>query len=248
MEFLWYRGRNLINKKLRFSLIIPAKNETETIIKVLNRICSAITFNFECFIVVDTVKDSTINATRKFMQKNSNFRILINNNELGPAGAIKTGISAANSNIIVVTMADGSDDLNQIIELVSLVERGVVVACASRYMSGGRAVGAPRFKGLLSKICGLSLYHLRNVGTHDSTNSFKAYSKEFIQQVGIQSRNGFEIGLELVSKARVKRLPVAEIPTIWIERQAGVSNFKLFKWLPEYLKWYFYAFKIGGKK
>jgi glycosyltransferase involved in cell wall biosynthesis len=237
----------LINHKLRCSLVIPAKNEAENIIKVLSRISSAISFNFECFVVVDTNKDSTINATQKFMQKNSNFKILINDNEPGPAGAIKTGISATNSNVIVITMADGSDDLNQITELISLVERGVVVACASRYMSGGQSVGAPRFKGLLSKICGLSLYHLRNVGTHDSTNSFKAYSKEFIMQVGIQSRHGFEIGLELVSKARVRKLPVAEIPTIWIERQSGDSNFKLFKWLPKYLKWYLYAFKIGGK-
>jgi dolichol-phosphate mannosyltransferase len=37
-------------------------------------------------------------------------------------------------------------------------------------------------------------------------------------------------------------LPVAELPTIWLERTIGQSNFKLRKWIPHYLKWYFYCF------
>jgi len=228
------------------TIIIPAKNESDSIVRVLENISSTISFKFECLIVVDSSEDKTIKATKHFMEEHHNFKIIQNNFGHGPAMAIKTGIFASQAKIIVVTMADGSDDQNQITDLVSLVERGVVIACASRYMSGGQSVGAPRIKGLLSKICGISLYYLRNVGTHDSTNSFKAYNKEFIQEVGIQSRHGFELGLELVAKARIKKLPVAEIPTIWIERQIGVSNFKLFKWLPKYIKWYLFAFKIGG--
>jgi dolichol-phosphate mannosyltransferase len=80
------------------------------------------------------------------------------------------------------------------------------------------------------------------VGTRDATNSFKAYSTDFVRQVGIDSRAGFEIGLELTAKARRLGLPVAEIPTIWLERQAGVSNFKLAAWIPKYLRWYRLAF------
>ena len=38
------------------------------------------------------------------------------------------------------------------------------------------------------------------------------------------------------------RLPVAEIPTIWLDRQAGVSNFRVAKWIPGYLRWYRFAF------
>ena len=38
------------------------------------------------------------------------------------------------------------------------------------------------------------------------------------------------------------RKPVAEIPTIWLDRQAGMSNFKLLPWIPSYLRWYRFAF------
>ena len=124
-------------------------------------------------------------------------------------------------------MADGSDDPQQIDQLVRLVERGVVVAAASRYSRGGQQVGGPFLKGSLSRLAGLSLALFARVGTRDATNSFKAYDMDFVRTVGIDSDAGFEIGIELVAKARRARLPVAELPTIWLERDQGMSNFKL---------------------
>jgi hypothetical protein len=143
---------------------------------------------------------------------------------------------------LVVTMADGCDDPRQIDELVLLVERGVVIAAASRYMAGGQQVGAPRFKSFLSRTAGQSLHALANAGTRDATNSFKAYDAAFVRSVGIDSRNGFEIGIELTAKARRLRLPVAEIPTIWLDRTAGTTNFRVAAWIPKYLWWYRFAF------
>jgi hypothetical protein len=139
-------------------------------------------------------------------------------------------------------MADGCDDVRQIDELVRLVERGVAVAAASRYMPGGQQVGGPLVKGTLSRLAGRSLRTFAHVGTRDATNSFKAYSTEFVKEVGIDSRDGFEIGIELTAKAKRLRKPVAEIPTIWLDRQAGVSNFKIAKWVPSYVRWYRFAF------
>ena len=97
-------------------------------------------------------------------------------------------------------------------------------------------------------LAGRSLYLLAHVGTHDATNSFKAYSTDFVREVGIDSRDGFEIGLELTAKARRLRRPVAEVPTIWLDRQAGMSNFKLAQWIPSYLRWYRYAFGPALRK
>jgi hypothetical protein len=139
-------------------------------------------------------------------------------------------------------MADGSDDPRLIDDLTRLVERGVVVAAASRYMPGGQQVGAPFVKRTMSRVAGRSLYILARVGTRDATNSFKAYSADFVREVGIDSRHGFEIGIELTVKARRLRRPVAEIPTIWLERDSGLSRFRVGEWVPHYLRWYFLAF------
>jgi dolichol-phosphate mannosyltransferase len=116
------------------------------------------------------------------------------------------------------------------------------VAAASRYTAGGQQVGGPYLKGLMSRTAGRSLHLFARIGTRDATNSFKAYSTDFIRQVGIDSRDGFEIGIELTAKAKRMRLPVAELPTIWLDRQAGVSNFRVAQWIPKYLRWYRFAF------
>jgi dolichol-phosphate mannosyltransferase len=50
------------------------------------------------------------------------------------------------------------------------------------------------------------------------------------------------VGIELVAKARRLRRPVAELPTIWLDRTFGESHFKIMKWLPAYLRWYRFAF------
>jgi hypothetical protein len=94
----------------------------------------------------------------------------------------------------------------------------------------------------MSETAGRSLNLFARVGTRDVTNAFKAYDAAFAREVGIDSRNGFEIGIELVSKARRARRPVAEVPTIWLDREAGSSNFKIRAWLPKYLYWYRFAF------
>jgi hypothetical protein len=98
---------------------------------------------------------------------------------------------------------------------------------------------------MLSRGAGRSLRLFARLGTRDATNSFKAYSTRFVREVGIDSRDGFEIGIELTAKAKRLRLPVAEIPTIWLDRPTGVSNFKVVEWIPKYLRWYRFAF--GGQ-
>jgi hypothetical protein len=135
-------------------------------------------------------------------------------------------------------MADGSDDPYQIDQLVRLVERGVAVAAASRYMRGGQQVGGPWLKGTLSSLAGRSLYLFARVGTHDATNSFKAYSRDFLRQARVESDAGFTMGIEMVAKAKSLGLPVAEVPTIWLERVDGTSHFHVSAWITRYLRWY----------
>ncbi len=226
----------------RVSIVIPAYNEGTAVVPVLDRLFEAVTLPCEVLVVVDFPTDPTVDAVEKYRADEPRLRWVLNTYGRGPANAIRFGIDAAASPVAVVTMSDGSDDPQQIDELTRLVERGVVVASASRYMPGGQQVGGPLLKSAMSRTAGRSLYHLARVGTRDATNSFKAYSTAFVHEVGISSRAGFEIGIELTAKARRQRRPVAEIPTIWLDRSFGVSNFKLRKWLPEYLRWYWYAF------
>lgn len=226
----------------RVSVVVTAYNEGESIITCLDRILESVTLPCEILVVYDSPDDPTAPWVEKYREIDDRVKPALNTYGKGPARAIRYGFDHASADVVVVTMADGSDDPAQIDDLTRLVERGVTIASASRYMRGGQQIGGPFLKSSLSRLAGQSLQLLTRVGTRDATNSFKAYSRPFVAAVGIESDAGFEVGLELVAKARRRRLPVAEIPTIWLERSMGQSHFKLLKWIPHYLRWYFYAF------
>jgi glycosyltransferase involved in cell wall biosynthesis len=230
--------------KPRVSVVVTARDEGEHILTALERITEAVSLPCEVLVVCDSPEDTTVPWVDKFSRQDPRARLVLNPYGRGPARAIRAGFAAAVADVVVVTMADGCDDPQQIDQLTRLVERGVVVAAASRYSRGGQQVGGPLVKGLMSRLAGASLHVLGRVGTWDPTNSFKAYDRHFVQEVGIHSDKGFEVGLELVAKARRLRRPVAEIPTIWLDRTFGESHFKIAKWLPAYLRWYRFAF--GG--
>jgi dolichol-phosphate mannosyltransferase len=226
----------------RVSIVIPVYNEGDAIDACLARIFENVAWGCEVVVVYDDPSDTTVPYLDKWTNRDPRVVPTLNGYGPGPARAIRYGIDQARSPIAVVTMADGSDDVAQVDDLCRLVDRGVVVAAASRYTSGGQQIGGPALKSLLSRVAGLSLHWFARVGTRDATNSFKAYSTEFVRDVGIESDTGFEIGIELVAKARRLRKPVAEVPTIWLERAHGASNFKVVRWIPRYLRWYRFAF------
>jgi dolichol-phosphate mannosyltransferase len=236
------RGVDNDPNALRLSVVIPAYNEGEHIVPVLERLFEAVLLPCEVLVVVDDEADTTRPVVQRLAEREPRLHCLINTYGKGPANAIRYGIDHATTPVAVVTMADGCDDVRQIDDLVRLVERGVAVAAASRYMAGGQQVGGPLLKGMMSAGAGRSLRLLARVGTRDATNSFKAYSTAFVRAVGIDSRDGFEIGIELTAKAKRLRLPIAEIPTIWLDRHEGLSNFRVAAWMPKYLRWYRFAF------
>lgn len=234
--------------KPRVSIVVPVFNEGPSITSFLDRLFDAVAMPCEVLVVYDMPEDRTVPWLQAYAEREPRLRPTHNTYGRGAAAALRYGIDHAQGPVVVVTMADGSDDPHQIDQLTWLVERGVVVAAGSRYMRGGQQVGGPWLKGVLSRLAGLSLHLLGRVGTHDATNSFKAYSRDFVRRVGVESDVGFTLGIELVAKAKEHGLPVAEIPTIWLDRAEGTSNFRIAAWLGRYLRWYLRALRPTGRR
>ena len=220
------------------SVVVPVYNEAENILPLLEQLQASIQDPHEVVIVYDFDGDTTLPPARRFAESYESLRLV--KNEIGPGvlNALRTGLSEAGGDAVIVTMADLSDDVTQIPLMADLIRQGHGVVAASRYMRGGAQIGGPRVKGVLSRIAGLSLNLLTGIGTHDATNNFKAYSAELLKDVEIESGSGFELGLELTVKAYLSGLPITQIPTTWRDRTAGESRFRVIKWMPGYLRWY----------
>jgi len=223
-------------------IIIPVYNEGLNIGDTINSIENKVRTPHRIYIVYDFDEDNTLPAIRPFIDDGLDIT-LIKNPVRGVISAIKTGLKEAEENYLLVTMADMSDDYTTVDKMHELMQLGYDVVCGSRYMSGGKQIGGPLLKKTLSRLAGISLKYLAGLPTHDATNSFKLYRKTMLDTMKIESIGGFEIGIEIVTKAHFAGYRVTEIPTVWTDRTLGKSRFKMYAWIPKYLKWYFYALR-----
>ncbi len=238
------------HQPLLLSLIVPVYNEAENILNVFKEVRDRISTEHELLVVYDTDEDTTVPVVQGVLDEYPGVRLVKNKYGRGALQAIQTGFEESIGSAKCVTMADLSDDLSQVDEMARLInENGYHLIAGSRYMKGGGQEGGPPFKGFLSRMAGLTLHWFAGLPLHDATNNFRVYSAELIDDIKFESDGGFELALEITVKAYAKGYRMTELPTVWKDRTAGESNFKLWKWMPKYLRWYFYAlWHRGGKR
>jgi glycosyltransferase involved in cell wall biosynthesis len=225
------------------SVVMPVFKEGESVEPVLRAMTSAITVPHEILVVYDFDEDPTVPVIERLAGELPAVSGLRNDLGRGVLNAMKAGMAEARGPYILISMADGSDEPHVVDPMVALAVDGADVVSASRYMRGGHQIGGPPLKRLMSRTAGLTLHWFAGVPTHDPTNNFKLYSRRFLDTVTIESTAVFELALELTVKATIAHRRVAEVPTTWRDRTSGESNFKLRKWLPHYLHWYWTAFR-----
>lgn len=231
-------------KKAQISIILPVYHEEKNILQVLQIIKKTVKTPHEIIIVYDSKTDPTYALLAKNL-KDYPVRLLQNatGEKKGVLQAIKTGFFHAKADVIVVVMADCSDDVSQIDAMYQKMQTGYDIVCASRYMKNGKKIGGEILKSLLSRLGSLSLFYLFHIPTHDATNAFKMYRKSIFNKIKIESKEGFAYSLEIIIKAHKMGYKITEIPTTWKDREKGTSHFKLFRWLPSYLKIYTMIFE-----
>ncbi|MCV7092367.1 glycosyltransferase [Mycobacterium interjectum] len=222
------------------SVVIPVYNEGENIQVCVRRLAEALaTIPHELLVVYDFDEDSTLPALAAMADRPTTVRLVRNSLGKGVANALIAGFAAARGDVVVTSMADLSDPPSVIPLMAAKIrDEGADIVSGSRYMPGGSQTGGPRLKTLMSRTAGLSLHYMGGVPTHDATTNFRAYSRRFLEDVAVESVRGFEVGLELTTKAHLLGYRVDEVPSSWTDRTAGTSKFDLVGWLPAYLHWY----------
>jgi len=231
----------MVKDTLPLSVVIPVYNEGEYIRSTIDSLKKNISFKNEIIVIYDQDQDTTVPVLEEICLHDASVKMLKNDVEPGPSGAIRTGISYSSGNNILVTMADMSDDHTQINEMLNIMNLGSSIVIPSRYCKGGKQLLNKKSKGYMPRVAGRLLKFLSGLPTLDPTNSYKLYSRELISSVNLTSKVSFSVTLELVAKAHCLGLEIKEIPTTWKDRTQGKSNFSFIKSMIYYLPWFFLA-------
>ena len=223
------------------SVVVPVYQEAENIVPFLRDLEAQVREPHETLLVYDFPEDNTLPAVRALQPPVPAVRLVHNTLGKGVLNALRAGFRASRGDVIVVMMADRSDEPKDVAAMARLVRGGADVVAGSRYVRGGRQEGGPLVKRTLSRLAGISLHYLAGLPIRDATNNFRAYSRRVVEEVPIEGQASFALALELTLKAHWQGWRLAEVPTTWRDRTAGQSRFRLWAWLPHYLRWYLRA-------
>ena len=233
-----------MKEKNELDIVIPVFNENETIVKTIENISSSVKYNYRILVCYDYEEDPTLKIIQENFPKNPKI-IFVKNFSKGFNNALVSGFKNSTAEAALVFMADDHSNHNMINLCFGKFKEGYHVVCPSRFIKGGKMIGNPLLKGLLTRMASFFLFNFTTFPIKDSTNSFRLFSKELIDKVIIESSKGFTLSLELTAKAHRLGYKITEIPTTWIERDKGKSRFKLFSFVLPYTKWLFYIIKTS---
>ena len=222
-------------------IIIPVYNEAENILPILESLETYVKTPFRIFICYDHDDDNTLPVIRN--NNKYSFQILeVKNRGKGPHGAVVTGFERSDAPAAIMFPADDTFNAPIIDHMYAKFKAGNAIVAASRFVEGGCMRGCSWFKALLVRTASFTLYHIAKVPIRDSTNGFKLFSRKVLDNIFIESTEGFTYSLELVVKCHRLRWKIDEVPAQWYARTKGKSRFRVFKWLLPYIRWYVFAF------
>jgi dolichol-phosphate mannosyltransferase len=215
---------------MKLSIIIPAHNEIGSIRGTVSGMVETLEregVDFELLVVDDASGDGTAEAIEDLASQNPRIRCMRSHYQRGFGFAVRAGLEHFEGDAVAIVMADGSDDPEDVVRYYRLLEDGYDCAFGSRFIHGGLIDGYPRFKLILNRVVNWGIRILFRHGYDDTTNAFKAYRREVVENIQPLLSNHFNLTVEMPLKAVVRGYSYGIIPVGWTNRGAGSSKLSL---------------------
>jgi dolichol-phosphate mannosyltransferase len=220
-----------------FSIVMPAYNEEDVIEQTLVELTTHLDqsgFRYEIIVVNDGSSDQTETILNKLEQDRPVIRHINNTGKHGYGYAIRKGLEVYQGDAVVIVTSDGSDSPKDIVSYFSKIQEGFDCAFGSRFIAGAQVTGYPKFKLLINRIVNKLLSWILDGDYSDFTNGFKCYRRHVIDTMQPMVAGQFNITIELSVSAVLGKWRYAVVGTDWVQRDAGVSSFGIYKQLKPY--------------
>jgi glycosyltransferase involved in cell wall biosynthesis len=213
----------------KLSIIVPVHNEAENIRKNILRLERYLNENCPFHEIVLS-EDGSTDRTAEILRKLAGGRIILlhDDRRLGKGAAISKAIGASSGDYIFIMDADLPVGLDCIQKMTRLLPDYDIVL-GSRLIRGSETIRSGQ-REFLSKGYNLLARLLFRTGVKDHQCGVKAIKRSALKKiVPIISARGFFWDTEMIVRARMNGLRIAEFPIRWEERSEGESKVLLYK-------------------
>jgi len=232
-------------KRLKLSVVIPAHNEEDSIAETVSELARALAeegVDYELVVVDDGSGDRTAAVVAELAAKDERVRCVPSPYRNGYGFAVRAGLAQYAGDAVAIVMADGSDSPEDLISYYRLLEAGYDCAFGSRFMPGGSTHDYPLLKLVINRVVNYGIRLAFGHGYNDTTNAFKAYRREVIDNIQPLISQHFNLTVEMPLKAIVRGHSYAITPISWTNRAKGVSKLSLKEMGSRYLFIVLYVF------
>ena len=215
----------------KVSIVIPAKNEADSLIQLLPKIKQAVP-EAEIIVINDGSEDNT-----RTVCKDAEVRIINNPYSKGNGASIKSGARASKNDLIVFMDADGQHSPDDIPLLIDKLNQGYDMVVGARSTLGQANFGRATANKIYNWFASWMVQHKID----DLTSGFRAVrSKKFKEFLSILP-NGFSYPTTITMAFFRSGLSVGYVP-IHAEKRLGKSHIRIAQ---DGVRFLLVIFKIG---
>jgi dolichol-phosphate mannosyltransferase len=230
---------------------LPIYNERDNVGPLFDSIESTMRSSGEPYRVVAVDDGSTDGTSQCLENYSSRFPLHVlthtRNMNLGPTirDAITAALAQAKPEDVIITLdADNSHDPALVPQMVAMVNVGHDLVVASRYEKGGREIGLPLHRSLLSWAINWVLRNMHPIANlRDYTCGYRAYRAQLLSMASRRYGDQFieEVGFTCMAELLLKLRPLirsaAEVPLVLrYDLKRGKSKMKVLRTIFRYIK------------
>ena len=181
----------------KITILIPVYNEVNTLMQMVEKVEQTNFCNLEKEIIL--IDDCSDDGTKE-LYKDIPHKVLYHNYNQGKGAALRTGLTEATGDIIIIQDADLEYDPIDYIPLIKLILDGHADVCYGSRLTGGKPSRSFMFTHLLgNKFLSLLTNILYGSTLTDMETCYKAFRAEFIKDITIKS-DRFDFEPEITAK------------------------------------------------
>lgn len=207
-----------MQKVKELSIFFPFWNEEHNIKQVVtkaSKIAEEMAENWEILMIDDGSTDKTKELAEKLAAENKNFRVISHTPNRGYGAALREGFRNARYELVAFNDGDGQFDFSEITFFLEKIQNADIVI---GYRKKRHDHPFRHVLMMLLKVWDLLFFHFY---FRDIDCGFKLFKKSALESIGSLRSEGAMISTEILAKAKVRGLTIAEVGVTHLPRKYG---------------------------